>query len=926
MDRSAPHDLLDAELGPDVDAAPLRPEAGAFPRSTIAGWIARSATRTLLLVALAFAAWYLLVEASGLADRDRRTADALRLLGAGAICLTAQCWLVHQRRRAAEAHRRALAEVQGRLRALAEGSGHFTVVLDAGDRIGFVNRAVEDVVGLGPADLLGEPLSRLLPADDGPAMTRALADVRRDGQGARRTLAHRVRRADGGVRAVQTVLVNHLETASVHGVVANVHDVEELRDHERLITSLLSGSATIAAVRTVEDVAEALLQSCLLATGAEYGTVRELDEAERTLVLRAIHRGPFTPRMHPLSLDGPSLAARAVRTGRVVALESAEELAHLPAGAVPDGVSCAVYVPLNAGGRCVGVVGLVFTDDHRVNRAARDVLVTFSRQAAVALERVRQRDALQTAVIASDAAAARAQALHRVSGALSRALRVDDVIEVAVDAIATALEPLSVAAMLSDGDRFEVVAHRGLFSPRTPRERGVDVPPSYHGPVLATLRDGRARWYERLAEGEAEFGLLSPSEADALPWRAGAAVPLVVDGATVGLLACGFGTERRWHPEERTLLETTAALCSEAMVRARRFEEAQEAAERYAQLFGSYEQLFRNHPLPMIVYDESDFSIRAANTAMVEAFGYRVDELCRMSALDLLDREEAQRARDFHASDAFDRHGLNRLGLLRMYTRDGRRRIVDATCHEASRFTDGPARVALFVDQTARVQAEEERRRLEVRMVTVAEEERKRVAEDLHDGPVQQLAVASMRLSALRSHAHAGREIPPARIQTIESDVNATVGELRTMMSKLYPPTFDEMAVGEAIRHAVDESPVLAELDVRVLDDLAVQPSPAVKTAIYRVAIEALTNVHKHAAATSAFVRLRPWDGGVELAVIDDGIGIDDTSPVPVAHLGLMSMHDRVAMLGGTCTVSRLSSSGGTQVRAHLPDAASATT
>jgi signal transduction histidine kinase len=139
------------------------------------------------------------------------------------------------------------------------------------------------------------------------------------------------------------------------------------------------------------------------------------------------------------------------------------------------------------------------------------------------------------------------------------------------------------------------------------------------------------------------------------------------------------------------------------------------------------------------------------------------------------------------------------------------------------------------------------------------------------------------------------------------------VDEVRRILDNLRPPTQDALGLVDTLRaHTPDNADGLA---VQVTADVGLPPlDPDVETAAYRIALEALTNVHRHARATHCTIRLTADDSQLLLEVHDDGHGLPAT---PRVGVGLASMRHRAESLGGALDVR--SGSDGTTVTARLP-------
>jgi len=204
------------------------------------------------------------------------------------------------------------------------------------------------------------------------------------------------------------------------------------------------------------------------------------------------------------------------------------------------------------------------------------------------------------------------------------------------------------------------------------------------------------------------------------------------------------------------------------------------------------------------------------------------------------------------------------------------------------------------------------------RLVAAREEERRRIRRDLHDGLGPQLATSVMALDVasralVREPGRAAPLVTSARKQLQEA-----VSDVRRIVHDLRPPALDDLGLLGALRASGpgmldgrDGGPKVRIEGSGPLDDLPA----AVEVAAFRIAQEAMTNAVRHAGARHIDVRLRGYTGVLAVEVVDDGRGCpDDATP----GLGLQSMRDRAAELGGTCQVTP-APGGGTRVAAVLP-------
>lgn len=198
-----------------------------------------------------------------------------------------------------------------------------------------------------------------------------------------------------------------------------------------------------------------------------------------------------------------------------------------------------------------------------------------------------------------------------------------------------------------------------------------------------------------------------------------------------------------------------------------------------------------------------------------------------------------------------------------------------------------------------------QRRRLLEHVVTVGEEERRRIAGDIHDDPVQKLVALKMRLELL-GKAHPELE----EIQEAKEGVLLSIRSLRHLLFDLRPPVLDEQGLGPALRSFLENAEVTFRWSVE--DELVRQPSPQTRLILYRIAQEALTNTRKHAQAELVRVRLSESDGGVAMEVADDGVGFEPQDGAAPGHMGLATMRERAEMAGGRCELHSLPGQGTT--------------
>lgn len=201
------------------------------------------------------------------------------------------------------------------------------------------------------------------------------------------------------------------------------------------------------------------------------------------------------------------------------------------------------------------------------------------------------------------------------------------------------------------------------------------------------------------------------------------------------------------------------------------------------------------------------------------------------------------------------------------------------------------------------------------RLVTTREEERRRLRRDLHDGLGSQLAALHLRADTLRAMIPRDPAAAEAVVVELRDEIRAAIADIRRLVYELRPPALDELGLAGAMRSLAAQYTSADGLRVVIDAPESLPPLPAaVEVAAYRIAQEALTNVARHARARTCMIRLTLAED-LRLEIKDDGIGLPAQ---PHAGVGLRSMRERAAELGGTCA-AETALDGGAQVLVRLP-------
>jgi two-component system CheB/CheR fusion protein len=408
-----------------------------------------------------------------------------------------------------------------------------------------------------------------------------------------------------------------------------------------------------------------------------------------------------------------------------------------------------------------------------------------------------------------------------------------------------------------------------------------------------------------------------------------------VEGEVLGHLAVYYTEERPFIiPEEQNLVNGVAEAVGTWLEHKQAEEALRESEEKYRRIVETATE--------GIVMVDANARVVFANDRWSEIFGYSLEEAGHMTHFDMVFPEDrAQMAERWESR----KRGVKENYEFRFRRKDGR--PIWALIGVAPMFDPEGGFLGTLVmaaDITERKQAEEALRELNATLESKAaqrtaelehrarqlqkltldlseaeDRERKRLAEILHDDLQQVLAAAKFHLGLVSSRCKNDKALQETTEQVKRLLVEA-IGKSRSLSRELSPPglaqsdlreTFEWLASQEQAKHGLT-----VHLDVR--DEIEMQSEP-IKTLLYKVAQEMLFNVIKHAQVREAWLRLRRRRGNICLAVSDKGRGFDPQGLDSSAGSGLLSIRERVNLLGG-CMKVRSAKGKGSTFLIILPD------
>lgn len=335
-----------------------------------------------------------------------------------------------------------------------------------------------------------------------------------------------------------------------------------------------------------------------------------------------------------------------------------------------------------------------------------------------------------------------------------------------------------------------------------------------------------------------------------------------------------------------------------------------------------YRELFENAN-DVIYIADLEGNIIDLNAAAERVIGYNRQEALRMNldqliAPDCLDRaldEMLCRKMAAAAPTAYE---------VDILAKDGRRVALETSARLVMRDGEPVAVQGMARDVTERKRVEKSLRELSARLIHAQDEERRRIARDLHDSTAQTLSALAANLALLKEQAAPLGGNAWRVLLESEALMNQVSREIRTVAQLLHPRQLAEAGLASAVRgyatSFAQRSGVELDLDVRL--NLGARLPQEIEIAILRILQESLANIHRHSESPTAKIRLALEDRHIALEVSDEGRGIppeilNSGSVLAGLGVGLAGMRERAQQLGGRLEID--CSGGGTTVKATLP-------
>jgi PAS domain S-box-containing protein len=330
-----------------------------------------------------------------------------------------------------------------------------------------------------------------------------------------------------------------------------------------------------------------------------------------------------------------------------------------------------------------------------------------------------------------------------------------------------------------------------------------------------------------------------------------------------------------------------------------------------------YRLLFNQNPMPMSMISLPGRNFLDVNDAAIEFYGYTKEEFLQMNIRDLRPEEEVVNLTDISTYKA----GINNTGIWRHRKKDGTIVKVNIITHDI--INEGKhAKLVLANDITEKILAEEklkksheELRQLATHLQDIREDERTRIAREIHDELGQQLTGLKMDISWLSKKINSPNSEINQKLAESLVLIDDTVKTVRRIATQLRPSILDDLGLVSAMEWQSEEFEKRFKIQTRFSTNVSiVEMESEIATGLFRIFQESLTNVLRHSKATEVAAVLQADEGQLTLQITDNGIGFNAAQIENKKTLGLLGMKERTLMMGGTYEITSKPDQGTTVI------------
>ncbi len=509
----------------------------------------------------------------------------------------------------------------------------------------------------------------------------------------------------------------------------------------------------------------------------------------------------------------------------------------------------------------------------------------------------------------------RLSALNKTSGISSQFLDLMQVLEGTIDCVMDVMKVDLVLIYILDesSEAISLSAYRGASEKFIKGVEKLKIGEGYNGRVALT---GEVLYVED-AQQDPRLAKEVIREENI---RSQLIAPLKSKGKVVGTICVGMHHYRPFPTEEEQLLTAIGNQMGVAIENARLYQKERQIAEQLRASERKFRELFEKAHDAIWLHD-LEGNILAANEACAQLTGYKLEELRHMKVAELFPAESLEVARGTEQR-LLRGEAPGSLDELKLTKKDGSIAFIQLTSSLLYSENKPVAFQHIGRDVTEEKHAQENARFLLQQITRAQEEERKRIARELHDDTIQALVVHSQQIYDFAASQDGLSEKASFRLEGLRTQANNIIRELRRLSQDLRPAALDRLGLLSALRRlsadVEDHSGISTK--ITVIGTERRLPNE-VELVLFRIVQEALRNVWKHSGATSSEITVEFTENKTRVTVSDNGRGFDTRQVIDdVRHgkLGLAGLRERANLVGGTLTVKSTAGSGTTLI-AEIP-------
>ena len=493
----------------------------------------------------------------------------------------------------------------------------------------------------------------------------------------------------------------------------------------------------------------------------------------------------------------------------------------------------------------------------------------------------------------------RLSALSAISDLITQSLENREVLTLAAEKIQELLEADAIMAFrIEDGtDNLTLQIYRGVSDAFVAGVKRIKIGEGFNGKVAQTGEP-------LLVDDTVSYESPRHQVINAEGIRSQLIVPLKSKGEVIGTLCVARRTPIQFSPDEVSLLNNMGSLIGATLENARLYAEMKETLKQLASSEERYRDLFENATDAIWVHDFEGNTI-AANAACERVTGFDADELKEMQIdhlVDLFGKSCIDHIEEALLSDTPMDHNCE----IKLDRKDGSKAVLEVTTSLVSH--DG---IAVAFQHSARDVTNERRMQESLRyylqQVTRAqEEERKRVARELHDETLQNLIVISRQLEKITS-SEALWEESLEDVRGLRKQIETAVQEIRRFSHDLRPSVLDDLGLLPALELLADDLEKLGIPTTFKVVGESRRLTPEAEVMLFRIAQEATRNIYRHSKASMAELTIEFVDSKLRMSIRDNGRGFNvpqqPRDQAMQGKMGMAGMHERARLLGGNLTI-----------------------